>query len=246
MHRCWTSEPSPDIIYLVDHDKSLPEVAAELERALDLLLTYLSEAIVEAHAADQDSGYAPGSDTATTNANVRRYVRQKMAAHLTLNPVAPMSPLHLPLGPYVLKVLHADQGGLPRPRTEAREAFYRQNDHAQMALNVSLPDSLADIDPAPEQIEEGALALVWDASYEGELILADLYRMSLTDWPGEVLHLLAETVEIAEEDLRIATPESETGDQGQAATGTDDGTTGDVHRDEDGDSDESDEDKDQR
>jgi hypothetical protein len=112
------------------------------------------------------------------NHDVRRHVREQVRPYFpTMSQAAPMSPLHLDLGPYHLKVLHAEDGSLPYPKTAARERFYALNELGLFALNVFPPDQLYVLDDDAESFMEGSLVLIWDS--EGpELTQATLIRPS--------------------------------------------------------------------
>lgn len=178
------------------------DVVTELLPSLELLLGYLGQGLVMSSASDDEHQYPRGSDTATSNANVRRYVRSRMSNHLPLRPRAPMSPLHFELGPYTLKVLHAEQGTLPRPRTDKRRMFYAANDHGMFSLNIfAQSNDVVNVDSDEKQLEEGCLVLVWDSADGRTLTQAELFRVSLAEWPGDRINLLAATVVTLEGDL---------------------------------------------
>ncbi len=195
-----TSELTADIINRMDADGNLSEIARRLMPALQLLLDYLQEGIAATDARFREDGHEADDDSATFNANVRLHVRTGMRKHLPLAPKAAMSPVHLPLGPYQVKMLHAADGSLPRPRTEARRSFYAVNDYGIMSLNVTPPDALVEIEQDTMEIQDGNLVLVWESS-GADLTKADLYLASLANWPGEKLDLLAETAVEQEEDI---------------------------------------------
>jgi hypothetical protein len=200
----------------MDESGDLTTIASRIWAALQLLLKYLQEAIATTEAEWREKDRQPSDDSATFSANVRMHVLAQMRKHLPLAPRA-MSPLHIPLGPYQLKVLHAHNGGLPRPKTEPRRTFYARNDYGIMSLNVTPPDALVEVEEEVTELQEGNLALVWDAS-GADLSMAHLYLTSLSNWPGKVLDLMAATVEETEEDfsgIRAAEREAE-----DAATGT--------------------------
>jgi hypothetical protein len=184
----------------MDQDGNLMGIAGRIMPALQLLLSYLEEGIASTEARFRDDGHEPDDDSATFNADVRLHVRTKMRKHLPMPAKAAMSPVHLPLGPYHVKMLHADDGSLPRPRTESRRLFYAVNDYGIMSLNVTPPDELVEIEDDTTEVQDGSLVLVWDSS-GADLVQADLYLTSLSPWPGQKLDLLATTAVESEEDI---------------------------------------------
>ena len=206
----------------MDHEEDLEEIAARIMPALDLLLKYLAEGIRTIDAREREDGYDPEDDTATFAANVRKYVRAEMRNHLPLPSRSPMSSLHFDLGPYHLKVLHADDGQCPEASTKTREAFYSANDLA-FSLNVIPPGTLVEIDEEITEVREGSLVLIWDS--EGpDLTAAVLYQPSMK-FPGDrKFDLLAETAVETEADFPGVRMGGSTGRE--AATGTDGGASG--------------------
>jgi hypothetical protein len=197
----------------------LETIAARLLRPLDLLLGFLTEAIKKEHDDCEAEGIDPLADVTTFDANVRRWVYGCMRPYLPLPSRAPMSPLYIDLGPYKLRVLHASQGGVPRPKTKARREYYRCNELGIMSMNVLPPGHLVEIDAEITEIEEGFLILIW-SSDGPDLVQADLYRPPLHGFPGKALDLLAATVVVTEEDFPDVRRD-DTGGESSAATGTD-------------------------
>jgi hypothetical protein len=196
----------------------LDEIARSIDAALYVIAELLREAIVVASEDAEAHGYDPADDRSHFNHNVRRHLRENIRPYFpTIPKQAPMSPIHLPLGPHQLKVLHAEDGGLPYPRTAARKAFYERNDLGLVALNVFPPDELYVIDDGVEEVPEGTLVVVWDS--EGR----DLTQLALIRPTREGVHnhdLLDHVV--AEADLDEIRSDREESGQGDARTGTDD------------------------
>lgn len=199
------------------HLDSLPVVAARIATALDFLIEALDAAVESAFADHERQGYDPADDPALVCGMVRRFVRERA------KPMFPdlaeqngnMSPVHLDLGPYKLKMVHARDGDLPPARTETRRQFYAANDSPPLVLNVFPPDGLVILDA--NVVEANTLVLVWDAK-DSILSQATLYRPSFADFPGEQMNLL--TPMVTADDLDIGRSDREAERQ---ATGTDDG-----------------------
>ena len=144
-------------------EDDLATIANRIWRPLDLLLGYLADALRDEYDRCAAKEIDPEEDPCTFAANVRKDVYDKMKPHLPQRPGrAPMSPLHLDLGPYQLKVLHAEDGSVPRPRTNARKAFYRRNELGIMSMNVLFDHPLIELAEEITEIEDGSLVLVWD------------------------------------------------------------------------------------
>jgi len=206
----------------VDHEEDLETIASRILQPLDYALTYLAEGIEKECGRCAADGIDPAADPCTFAANVRRYVLHAMRAHLPLPVRAPMSPLHLDLGPYQLKILHADDGDAPSPRTDARREFYRLNELGVMSMNVypATGSSLVVISEDVTEVLDSSLVLVWD--YSGaELTQADLYRPPVTGFPGPSFDLLAATETVTEDDFSGVRREG----TATAATGTDGGVS---------------------
>lgn len=207
-------------------EDDLVAIANRIWRPLDLLLGYLADGLQEEYEACIAKGIDPAEDACTFAGTVRRSVYDKMRPHLPPQSArAPMSPLHFDLGPYQLKVLHAEEGTVPRPRTVTRRRFYRRNELGIMSMNLLLDHPLVVIEEEVKEIEDGSLVLVWDNDGP-ELILADLYRPPLADFPGRSLDLLHATAVVVEPDFPdVRRDDTGTGDS-RAATGTDDAGAG--------------------
>jgi hypothetical protein len=184
----------------VDHEADLETIAGRIIQALDYVIEYLSEGIAKECARCAEDGIDPASDSATFAANVRRHVVNQMRKHLPLPARAAMSPLHLDLGPYRLKILHADEGGVPHPRTKARKDFYRLNGLGITSMNVIPVGSLVEISEDVTEILDGSLVLIWDY-YGTDLTQAEMYRPLLAGFPGPSLDLLTATETITEDDI---------------------------------------------
>lgn len=193
----------------------LESVAAQIEGALDLLVDALRSSVAEVHDDLVGRGLDPAEDASHFSASVRRYTLEVMKPSFPdlIKRNNNMSPIHLILGPHELRMLHARDGELPRPQTEARRAYYEQNDQGILELNVYPPDQMVAIPEDETAVEEATLVLLWDS--EGpELTILDLYRPSMTSWPGERLRLF--TAPEAEEDLdEIADKREPAEDEGE-------------------------------
>ena len=146
------------------HEEDLETIAGRILQPLDYALRYLGEGIEKECGRCAADGIDPAADPCTFAANVRRYVLHTMRAHLPLPARAPMSPLHLDLGPYQLKILHADDGVAPSPRTDARREFYRLNELGVLSMNVfpSTGSGLVGISEDVTSVLDASLVLVWD------------------------------------------------------------------------------------
>jgi hypothetical protein len=203
-------------------EDDLVAIANRIWPPLDLLLGYLADGLREEYEDCIAKGIDPAEDACTFAGTVRRNVYDKMRPHLP-PPLAraPMSPLHFDLGPYQLKVLHAEEGTVPRPRTARRRRYYRRNELGIMSMNLLLDHPLVVIEEEVEEIEDGSLVLVWDNDGP-ELTLADLYRPPLADFPGRSLDLLHATAVVVEPDFPGVRRDDTGAGDGRAATGTDD------------------------
>ena len=203
------------------NEDDLAAIANRIWRPLDLLLEYLADGLREEYESCLAKGVDPAEDACVFAGTVRRNVYGKMKPHLPpQSSRAPMSPLHFDLGPYQLKVLHAEEGTVPRPRTAARRAFYRKNELCIMSMNIVLDHPLVQIEEEISEVEDGSLVLIWDNDGP-ELIQAHLYRPPLAGFPGRHLDLLTNTVVEVEQDFEdVRRDDSDTG-TGRAATGTD-------------------------
>jgi hypothetical protein len=214
-----TSDPDP-------RRASLEAIARRIAPALNLLLEYLSEAVEKTMTDSVRDGYDSTDDKAHFNGNVRRAVRERLKPHFPTMPKrAVMSPLHLDLGPYQLKVLHAQDGELPRPQTDARRLFYAINTSGLLTFNVYPPDEMISLEEGEDQFAEGALVLIWDS--EGtDLTLAALYQPTPNDaGPHIDLLALAEAEEVTDDFSGIGRRDDE--ERGEdAATGTEGGGIG--------------------
>ena len=198
-------------------EDDLETVAGRVWPALELLIDFLAEGIEQEYARCEEEGIDPLSDAATFAATVRRFVFNAMRPHLPLPSKAPMSPLHIDLGPYQLKVLRAAQGTVPYPRTDARRAFYQINELGILAMNMPV-GPLVEIDEEIDSVEEGSLVLIW-YNIGPVLAQAELYRPTLTGFPGPSLDLLATTEVVEDDDF----PDVRRDDEGDAAEGEDEG-----------------------
>lgn len=209
------------------NEDDLLAIANRIWRLLDLLLEHLADGLREEYENCLAKDVDPEEDACTFAGTVRRNVYSKMKPHLPpQSSRAPMSPLHFDLGPYQLKVLHAEEGTVPRPRTLARRAFYRRNELGIMSMNVVLDHPLMQIEEEISEVKDGSLVLVWDNDGP-ELIQAHLYRPPLVGFPGKHLDLLTGTVVEVEPDFQVdRRDESHNGTRG-VATGTDDASADD-------------------
>jgi hypothetical protein len=208
----------------VAQEDDLATIANRIWRPLDLVLGYLGDSLRDEYDRCAIKGIDPEEDPCTFAANVRKDVYDEMKPHLPQRPSrAPMSPLHLDLGPYQLKVLHADNGTVPRARTKARKAFYRRNELGIVSMNLVLDHPLIELAEEITLVEDGSLVLVWD-NLGPDLTRADLYRPPLTNFPGKHLDLLTNTVIEVEPDIDVRLDNADSWNT-QAATGTDDATS---------------------
>jgi len=217
----------------VINEDDLVAIANRIWRPLDLLLDFLADALRVEHDRCIADGLDPEEDPSTFAGTVRRNVYDKVKPHLPPQPGrAPMSPLYLDLGPYQLRVLHAENGTVPRPRTAARRQYYRRNELGILSMNL-LDHPLVEIEDGISEVEDGSLVLVWDND-GAELTQADLYRPPLADFPGRHLDLLTNTVVEVEADFDVRLEGTGTG-IGAAATGTDNASAADADMSHDGD-----------
>jgi hypothetical protein len=204
-----------------DHEdegrEPLSEVARRIEPALRLLIDLLRDGVATASAEDAARGYDSSDDKSFFNHAVRRYVREQVRPYFpNMKKSAPMSPIHLHLGPHQLKVLHAEDGGLPSPKTDARKAFYGRNDLGLFSLNVYAPDELYDADDEAQEVPEGSLVLIWDS--EGtDLTQATLIRPWKTGNESEPL-----LTPVVQEDLDEIGRRRDAGSESGQRTGTGD------------------------
>ena len=211
------------------NEDDLVAIANRIWQPLDLLLDFLTDALRVEYDKCVADGLDPAEDPCTFAGTIRRNVNDKIKPHLPQQRGrAPMSPLYLDLGPYQLRILHAENGTVPRPRTAARRQYYRRNELGIRSMNL-LDHPLVEIEEGISEIEDGSLVLVWDND-GAEVTQADLYRPPLTDFPGRHLDLLTNTVVEVEADFDVRLDDSGTdiggaatdADDASAATGTDD------------------------
>lgn len=202
------------------NEDDLVAIANRIWRPLDLLLEYLADALRAEYDKCIADGLDPEEDPCTFAGTIRRNVYDKIKPHLPSQPGrAPMSPLYLDLGPYQLRVLHAENGTVPRPRTTARRRYYGRNELGILSMNL-MDHPLVEIEEGISEIEDGSLVLIWDND-GAELTQADLYRPPLAGFPGKHLNLLTNTVVEVEADFDVRIEDTGT-DLRRAATGTDD------------------------
>jgi hypothetical protein len=217
----------------VINEDDLVAIANRIWRPLDLLLEFLADALRAEHDKCIAVGLDPVEDPCTFAGTIRRNVYDKIKPHLPPQPGrAPMSPLYLDLGPYQLRVLHAENGTVPRPRTAARRQYYRRNELGILSMNI-LDHPLIEIEEDISEVKDGSLVLVWDND-GAELTQAHLYRPPLSDFPGRHLDLLTNTVVEVEADFDVRLDDTGT-DIGRVATGTYDTTAPDAGTDAGGD-----------
>ena len=208
------------------NEDDLAAIADRIWRPLDLLLDFLADALRTEYDKCIADGLDPEEDPCTFAGTIRRNVYDKIKPHLPpLHGRAPMSPLYLDLGPYQLRVLHAENGTVPRPRTAARRLYYRRNELGILSMNL-LDHPLVEIEEGISEVTDGSLVLVWD-NEGAELTQADLYRPPLADFPGRHLDLLTNTVVEVEADFDVRLEDTGT-DDAAAATGTDDADAADT------------------
>lgn len=204
-------------IPMTDHE-SLDIISGRITPALTLVVDALSDALPTVIATLDNLDWKPDDDPALLNNMVRHDVRER------LKPVfeelsktnANMSPVHLHLGPYQVRLVHAREGAVPPPGSQARSDYYASNDHPSLVLNVFPPDAIVVLEPDQESFSEYALLLLWDSDRE-RLTQFTLCR-PFGEQRHELLHLLV--VEEAERDL----DEIERKDEGrEQRTGTENG-----------------------
>ena len=189
-------------------------VAERIRPALDLLLDALRDALLDVTTDHETKGYDPADDPSLFNSQVRRAVCERIGpVKDNTKPTSNMSPVRLPLGPYDLRMVHAEDGTPPTPRTEKRKEYYSFNDQCTFALNVFAPDGLVVIEDGVTQVDENTLLLVWDSA-GAHLTHAELHRPSLLH-RGDSLGLLKPVA--VEDDIEI-TPTGE-GEEGTDVAG---------------------------
>ena len=202
---------------MTEHD-SIDLIAERITPALTLVLNALVEALPTAIAACEALDYVPSEDRSLLNNLVRRDVRERLKpmfeglAHGNAN----MSPVHLPLGPYQARLVHAREGGVPPAASQARIDYYAANDQPSLALNVFPPDSVVVIEEEVEAVNEYTLLLLWDS--EGDQLTQFTLARPFASQRHELLHLLV--IEEAAEDLHDIERKRDEGDE---RTGTENG-----------------------